>query len=187
MSETKEEKVESRSDYYSRYYKENKQRILGIRKKRYMNDEVYRARINEQRRHNRKRKRLMKDMGKGTKDVIRDLGKPMKVFNPDKTMSAVVKMYTVGRMADILKIKRTQMYGWLHKGKIPEANYVMVNGWRLYTEHELDLLEDILRKEKISLGRKGYDLRMSDNLENKIKLHFDLLIGGVKPSSFEAV
>lgn len=183
----KEADEKARALYYQNYYKDNRERILHNRSKRYKNDDIYRARVNELRRKNRKRKRLMKDMGKGTKEVIRDLGKPMKVYNPDQTMFAIVKMYTVGRMADILNIKRTQIYGWLHNGRVPEANYVMSNGWRLYTEHELAVLEELLRKEKIALGRKGYDFRMSERLEQKIKVRFEALIGGVTPSSFEKI
>jgi hypothetical protein len=182
MSE--EDKKKNRSQYMKSYYEENRDKILERRKLRYANEAEYRKKINTQRRNTRRRKQKLDNRYVNLGDSIRDEGEPMKIYNPERTHYAIVRMYTVGRVADLIGVPRTQFYSWLHKGRIPEANYVKANGWRLYTEYEMRVLKRIVRSAKISLSMKAYQFRMNQRLKEEIFTQLNALVGGVPASAF---
>jgi len=185
MTEENLEKSE-RDQYMRNYYTENRERILARRRIRYANDPEYKRKLTEQRRRTRQRKRLLekRDVRKELGDTIRDKGKPMKIYNNQRTHYAIVRMFTVGRVADLIGIKRTHIYNWIHANRLPEANYVMKNGWRLFTEYEVHIIKDCVRRAKIRMKMRGYDFRMDKKLEEEIKTKLNALAGGVPADAF---
>jgi len=183
-NKTVEEDQIKRTNYMKDYYESNKETILARRRVRYKNDPDYRKRLNAQRRATRKRKQQLENRYRSRGDTIRDLGKPMKIYNNDRTHYAIVKMYTVGRVADIVGVPRSQFYSWLHNKRIPEANYVKPNGWRLYTEYEMKVFKRLINSAKIRLSMKAYQFRMDKVLRDEINKQLTALTGGVPNSAF---
>lgn len=187
MTEEENQEKTRRNEYMRDYYAENKKRILARRKLRYANDPEYKKKLTEQRRRTRQRKRILdkKDLSrKEFGDTIRDKGKPMKIYNNQRTHYAIVRMFTVGRVADIVGIKRTHIYNWIHGERLPEANYVMKNGWRLFTEYEVQVVQDCVRRSRIRLKKGGYSFRMDKRLEEEVKTKLNALAGGVPAYAF---
>lgn len=186
MTEEENKEKAERNQYMRNYYAENRERILARRKVRYANDPEYKRKLTEQRRRTRQRKRILekRDVRKELGDTIRDKGKPMKIYNNQRTHYAIVRMFTVGRVADIIGIKRTHIYNWIHGERLPEANYVMKNGWRLFTEYEVQVIQDCVRRARIRMKRGGYDFRMDKRLEEEVKTKLNALVGGVPAYAF---
>lgn len=186
MTEEENQEKAERNEYMRNYYAENRERILARRKIRYANDPEYKRKLTEQRRRTRQRKRILekRDVRKELGDTIRDKGKPMKIYNNQRTHYAIVRMFTVGRVADIIGIKRTHIYNWIHGERLPEANYVMKNGWRLFTEYEVQVIQDCVRRARIRMKRGGYDFRMDKRLEEEVKTKLNALVGGVPAYAF---
>ena len=186
MTEEENQEKAQRNEYMRNYYAENRERILARRKVRYANDPEYKRKLTEQRRRTRQRKRILekRDVRKELGDTIRDKGKPMKIYNNQRTHYAIVRMFTVGRVADIIGIKRTHIYNWIHGERLPEANYVMKNGWRLFTEYEVQVIQDCVRRARIRMKRGGYDFRMDKRLDEEVKNKLNALVGGVPAYAF---
>lgn len=174
-----------RYQYFKDYYAKNKKRIAQQRSHRYKNDPIFRANTNERRRKAALRKRQIKRNKLGFEGSILDRGKEMKIISPCGTKSHVCKLYTIGMIADLSGIRKTQIYSWINKNRIPMSHYTTPKGWRLYTRYELDILVRWIKSKKISSGLEGYIFRWTKEYELDIKEKLSHLVGGVPPHKFK--
>ncbi len=182
---TKYDKVHPRYDYMRDYYSKNKEKILARRKERYENDLVYRAKQNENRRKNAAKKRYLKRANLGYVAYTEDRGKEMRIVSPCGTKSHVCKMYTLGMVADMAAIPKTQIYSWVNKKRIPMSNYTTPKGWRLYTSYEAKIISNFIKRKKNSCGQKGYQFRWEAAFSEELIEAVSHLIGGVPASKFK--
>lgn len=115
----------SNKAYQKEYYEENKSLISDLRKIRYRTDPAYRDKIKRKSRA-RYRKRL--------KSPDKKLGYTIKVVD-NKTL------FTVKYVLEVISKSRDFLDVWQNEGRIPESTYVDSRGWRLYSEHQIDLLD----------------------------------------------
>lgn len=115
----------SNTDYQKQYYEDNKELISELRKIRYHTDIKYREKI---KRKSRARYR------KSLKSPDKKLGYTIKVI--DNTTLFSVK-YVLG----VISKSRDFLDDWERSGHIPKSTYVDSRGWRLYSQHQIDLLD----------------------------------------------
>lgn len=115
----------SNKDYQKEYYAENKELISDLKKIRYHTDPKYREKIKRKSRA-RYRKRL--------KSPDKKLGYTIKVVN-NKTL------FTVKYVLEVISKSRDFLDVWESTGHIPKSTYVDSRDWRLYDEHQIDLLD----------------------------------------------
>ena len=115
----------SNKNYQKEYYAENKELISDLKKIRYHTDPKYREKIKRKSRA-RYRKRL--------KSPYKKLGYTIKVVN-NKTL------FTVKYVLEVISKSRDFLDVWESTGHIPKSTYVDSRDWRLYDEHQIDLLD----------------------------------------------
>lgn len=115
----------SNKNYQKEYYAENKELISDLKKIRYHTDPKYREKIKRKSRA-RYRKRL--------KSPDKKLGYTIKVVN-NKTL------FTVKYVLEVISKSRDFLDVWESTGHIPKSTYVDSRDWRLYDEHQIDLLD----------------------------------------------
>lgn len=182
----------SRSEYMRDYYKENKQRILNQRKRRYQNDESYRDKLNESRRKSRvinSEPQVIQSVGINTEEEqeveVAHLCK-MRVLNPhDRNQSAVCKMYSLSGAALLIGVEKEKLAHWLYMDRLPQPRYRNKNNWRLYTQYEVDVLKRYFTAHRRWCRANNYTFRLTQDLQDKITAKFDQLIGGVLASEYK--
>jgi hypothetical protein len=112
-------------DYQKQYYEENKELISDLRKLRYRTDPAYREKL-KRRSNARYRKRL--------KSPDKKLGYTIKVV--DNTT-----LFTVKYVLGVIDRSRDFLDAWEAAGRIPKSTFVDARGWRLYNQHQIDLLD----------------------------------------------
>lgn len=194
MSTDKEQKVPTtqRSDYMRDYYRQNKDRILNQRKRRYQNDGEYRDKLNNSRRRTRiliNEPQIIQSAGIDTeqeKEVEVAHLCLMRVLNPkDRAQSAVCKMYSIAGAALMAGVEKDKLIHWLYLGKLPQPLYRNDKNWRLYTEYEVAALKRIIKSHRLWCRANNYSFRMSQDLQEKIAKRFSQLVGGVEPDAYE--
>jgi len=111
--------------YQKEYYRENKELISDLRKIRYQTDPAYREKIKRKSRA-RYRKRL--------KSPDKKLGYTIKVVDG-------MTLYTVRYVLEVISKSRDFLDMWESTGHIPKSTFIDSRGWRLYSEHQIDLLD----------------------------------------------
>ena len=182
---TKYEKVSPRYEYMKDYYSKNKEKILARRKERYQNDPVYRAKVNENRRKNAAKKRAVKRNSVSYEEYTIDRGKDMRIVSPCGTKSHVCKMYTLGMIADMSGIPKTQIYSWVNKKRIPMSHYTTPKGWRLYTAYEAKIISNFIKRKKQACAMRGYQFRWEKVFTEELVEAVSHLHGGIPASKFK--
>ena len=177
----------NRTDYMKQYYEQNKDRILKSRKVRYDNDVSYRGKLARNRAETRRRfKELEKLKTKkrsieNGEDFVIESGKKMKIKTPTNKW-AIVHMYTLGQISDIVKVKKTSLTNWINSGKMPPSLYRNQNNWRLYTDDQVWCLKSVIDGEMALCIRNKRTLRMTKDLSLLVHEKFDSLEFGVDPT-----
>ena len=192
-NEQKRSKTTIRSDYMRDYYRENKQRILDQRKRRYQNDHEYREKLNNSRRKTRvlmSEPQKIQSVGLNTEEE-REVEVAhlclMRVLNPkDRGLSVVCKMYSMSGAALMCGVEKDKLLHWLYKDKLPQPRYRSASNWRLYTEYEVAILKRYFKMHRTWCRANNYAFRMNKDLSDKIQNKFDELLGGVDPKDYEA-
>ena len=115
----------SDTDYQKQYYEENKVLISDLRKLRYRTDPTYREKL-KRRSRARYRKRL--------KSPDKKLGYTIKVVDNTTLFSVKYVLGVISKSRDFLDV-------WEAAGRIPKSTYIDTRGWRLYSQHQIDLLD----------------------------------------------
>lgn len=186
MSE--DNQTQSRSSYQRDYYLKNKQRILNRRKKMYQNDEEYRKKINKQRRTARLRKEQDSYQSAPAlpknEEVEVEYNCEMKVLSADREKSHICKMYTITAVAMKLRLDKKRLEHLIYLRKIPRALYRNANGWRMYTEYEMNILVKAFAKFRKQATLNNYKFRVTQDLCVYIRTKFDVLVGGIPADKF---
>jgi hypothetical protein len=111
--------------YQKEYYEENKELISDLRKIRYQTDFNYREKI---KRKSRARYR------KSLKSPDKKLGYTIKVVD-NRTL------FTIRYVLEVINKSRDFLEDWERTGHIPKSTFIDSRGWRLYSEHQIDLLD----------------------------------------------
>lgn len=125
---------EKQSEYNSRYYAKNKERIRKERAERYKTDPEYRESIRRAALERKKKQSLKKKAAAGGKVPKRGPIQPTvhTVQVGDRTVE--VMMYSTGQLARRLGRKNQTIRLWEKKDILPQAMYRSQSGDRLYTE-----------------------------------------------------
>jgi hypothetical protein len=115
----------STKQYQRDYYEENKSVISDLRKIRYHTDPAYREKVKR-----RSRARYRKNM----KSPDKKLGYTIKVMDNMTLFSIKYVLGIIGKSRDFLEV-------WETRGHIPRSTYTDSRGWRLYSRHQIDLLD----------------------------------------------
>ena len=115
----------SKVKYQKEYYEENKELISELRKIRYRTDTKYREKI--KRRSKRRYKKKLKSPDK-------KIGYTIKVVNGET-------LYTVKYVLGVINKSRDFLEVWETTGHIPKSTYIDSRSWRLYSQHQIDLLD----------------------------------------------
>tara|TARA_Y100000592_G_scaffold48647_3_gene77102 strand:- start:5299 stop:5859 length:561 start_codon:yes stop_codon:yes gene_type:complete len=180
----------NRTDYMKEYYEQNKDRILKSRKVRYDNDPSYRGKLARNRSETRRRfkelerLKLKKKSIESGEEFVVESGKKMKVKTPTGK-TAVVHMYTLGQVCDIVKVKKASIINWINSGKLPESLYRNHVNWRLYTDDQVLALKNVIDAEMAICIRNKRKLRMTSKLASLINEKFNELEFGVDPEKLE--
>lgn len=178
----------NRSSYQRDYYLKNKERILSRRKKLYQNDDEYRNKVNKQRRTARLRKEQDSYQSAPTlpknEEVEVEYNCMMKVLSADKTKSHICKMYTITAVAMKLKVDKKRLEHLIYLRKIPRALYRNANGWRMYTEYQMNILIRAFAKFRKQATLNNYKFRVTKGLCEYVHEKFDELVGGIPPKKF---
>ena len=182
----------NRTDYMKEYYEQNKERILKSRKVRYDNDPTYRNKLARNRSETRKRFRelerlkLKKKSIENGEEFVVESGKKMKVKTPNGK-EALVHMYTLGQLCDIVGLKKASVINWINSGKLPESTYRNQNNWRLYTDDQIRAIKSVIDAEMSICNRNKRSLRMTNKLSSLFYEKFDELECGVNPERLKEV
>lgn len=117
--------TEAQEEYHKEYYKKNKKEISVSRKLRYQTDPVYREKVKKKAR-DRYRKKL--------KSPDKKIGYTTKSYNGKLLFSVKYVLGVINKSRDFLDV-------WEKRGDIPEAIFLDSRRWRLYTQHQIDLLD----------------------------------------------
>lgn len=132
--------------YHIKYYEENKRSISNIRKMRYRTDPEYREKI----------KRKARDRyNKKYRSPNKKLGYTVKVVDGKPVFTIKYVLAVINKSRDFLEV-------WEDRGIIPKSTYTDTRGWRLYTQHQIDLLDYAIGK---------YDEKEWDREEVEAFLH----------------
>lgn len=115
----------STKQYQEEYYEKNKEIISDLRKIRYHTDANYREKIKR-----RSRARYRKSL----KSPDKKLGYTIKVVDG-------VTLFTIKYVLGVISKSRDFLEVWESTGHIPESTYIDTRGWRLYSRHQIDLLD----------------------------------------------
>ena len=184
-----------RTKYMSDYYRQNKERILSQRKRRYQSDHTYRKHLNEKRR----RDRLIKSQPDVYQNLEVDNTPPeltenqklefttkMRVIHPsDPSRSCVCTMHTIKSLAFAINIDKKKLDVWLYKEKLPKARYRNSKNWRIYTEYEVEIFRLAFKKFKKKAKLNNYVFRLTKELQEYILDKFKKLEGGIPPEKYE--
>jgi len=113
------------TEYQKEYYEENKRLISELRKIRYQTDAKYREKIKS-----RSRQRYRKSL----KSPDKKLGYTIKVMDEETLFSVKYVLGVIGKSRDFLDV-------WESTGHIPKSTYIDTRSWRLYNQHQIDLLD----------------------------------------------
>lgn len=186
MSEDNQTK--NRSSYQREYYLKNKERILKRRQNLYTNSEEYRKKINRQRRTARLRKEQDSYQSApslpSNEEVEVEYNCIMKVLSADKTKSHVCKMYTITAVAMKLKLDKKRLEHLVYLRKVPRALYRNANGWRMYTEYQMEILVRAFAKFRKQATLNNYKFRVTKDLCDYIHAKFETLVGGIPAEKF---
>tara|TARA_Y100001973_G_C5160008_1_gene312989 strand:- start:328 stop:891 length:564 start_codon:yes stop_codon:yes gene_type:complete len=179
----------NRSGYMQEYYRKNKERILDQRKRRYASDDEYREKVNESRRLSRNIKsapQIIQSAGVNTEEENMPVPTKMRVLHPeDKSLSAIVSMYTLGDAALAIGVEKHKIDHWVYMKKLPQPRYRNKSNWRLYTEDELDIIKRFFIIYRRKFRNNNYTFRLTKELSNKINEACGKLVGGLLPVRFE--
>lgn len=160
---------EKQSEYNSRYYLKNKERIREIRKKRYQEDVEYRERIKEQSKIRKSNEIAERKALNGGKTPRRGLAPATEflitVGNEDRT----VLMIASGQLAASLGRKPQTIRLWETKGIIPKAMYRSTKGDRLYTEFQAKQILAIYQKAIQEFGKLAATRIATTNFPSEVK------------------
>jgi hypothetical protein len=117
-------------EYQKEYYDKNKDIISELRKIRYHTDRDYREKIKR-----RSRARYRKSLKSPDKKV----GYTIKVL--DK-----MTLFSVKYVLGIISKSRDFLDSWERTGHIPKSTFLDSRGWRLYNQHQIDLLDEAIGK-----------------------------------------
>jgi hypothetical protein len=115
----------SNTRYQREYYADNKDLISELRKIRYHTDTKYREKI---KRRSRSRYR------RALKSPDKKLGYTVKVINN-------TTLYSVKYVLGVISKSRDFLDDWEGTGHIPKSTYVDTRKWRLYSHHQIDMLD----------------------------------------------
>jgi hypothetical protein len=116
--------------YHVKYYRENKPTISELRKIKYHTDPKYREKA-KKRARDRYRKKLR---------------------SPDKKLGYTIKyidgvaVYSVKYVLGVISKSRDFLDVWEENGRIPKSTYLDNRGWRLYTQHQINILDTAIGK-----------------------------------------
>lgn len=138
---------EKQSHYFRKWYLLNKDYIAAKRKRRYQTDSEYREKCLENtRRYSaeraEKRKQARLERAHDPTPIVRDLtpiGRDISVQLDGQTVKT--KVYRVGELQRRLQRSRASITNWLKHGILPRARYATPSGFRLYTQEELECIE----------------------------------------------
>jgi len=180
--------TKSRKGYQREYYLKNKERILSHRKKRFQNDEEYRNRVNRQRRTARLRKEQDSYQSApelpSNEEVEVEYNCMMKVLSADQTKGHVCKMYTITAVAMKLKLDKKRLEHLIYQRKIPRALYRNPQGWRVYTQYQVDILVRAFKRFRKQATLNNYKFRVTKELCQYVEEKFSNLVGGVPASEY---
>ena len=116
-------------DYWTRYYRENKEKILAKKRERYQNDPQYREGIKE-----RARARWRDELRKGGRE--KGLKKDKRYLRPKIVQidGKDVVVHSIGEFADRIGYTIATLKNWETLGVLPRATAVDDNGRRWYSE-----------------------------------------------------
>ena len=120
------------SEYFAKWYAENKEKLSQRRKERYLNDPTYKAKVLSNSKRSRKRK--VEDVGSG------------RIVGADGVER---NCYTVAETSFMLNISRETILAWERGGLIPTSPFV-VGKFRYYTAGQIDGV-----KKAIELFKNG--------------------------------
>mgnify|MGYP003951704167 CR=1 FL=1 len=179
----------NRNSYMQDYYKKNKDHILNQRSRRYKSDKDFRDRINLSRRktrylNNHDEKVQSVDY---LKEIEVNVAKTkMRVIHPtDRTKSAVVNMYTLGDTALALGVDKNKLDNWLYRKALPQPIYRNKSNWRLYTEDQVQIMQQQFLTHKKQARKNNYTFRLTEDLQKIIKDKFSNLVGGINETNYE--
>lgn len=138
--------------YFQQWYQENGSTLNKKRKKKYNADPEYRARVLEQNREARKRKREGQLDERRKEKAARKtrVNKSWKTYDkPIEIDGKIVmtKMFTVGAVANILKCSVQAIRMWERKKVLPETPFRYSKGDRLYTAEQIETFRKILDQQ----------------------------------------
>lgn len=136
------------SRYFREWYRLNSDYIAAKRKRRYHTDADYRERCLEatrkysaERAERRKQARLAR--AHDPTPIVRDLtptGRETVIQTPDGQKVKTL-VFRVGEVQRRLQRSRASITNWLKHGILPQARYMTPSGFRLYTQDELECIE----------------------------------------------
>ena len=134
---------EDRSDYFKRYYKENREDIIRKRREQYASDSDYAESVKRNIEESRKRS----SKGKQRRKKI-----PYPVY---KNEIFVGDGYTLWIVAERTGKPLHVLRHWIKVGLMPQSPFKTESGRVLYTEDMADVVADAVRKRKGAQIRKG--------------------------------
>ena len=127
---TATQEAESRSTYNQEYYRKNKDRISARRKKKYHSDGQHRSRL----------QRLARDRyNQVAKSRDKAVGYTVKKIDG-------MELYTITYAAQVTGRPKETLRTWEKRGYIPLTTYTDTRGWRLYTAHQIKLLQESFQR-----------------------------------------
>lgn len=157
----KDNETTAEGTYFQEWYANNGDELNKSRRDKYRDDPEYREKILKQNREARKkrRKEALKEKRKkqaATKTRTAQSWKAVTVELEDKKSGQMVptKMFTIGAVAKALGCSVQALRLWEKKGVIPEASFRYSKGDRLYTAEAIDILREVLAKQKRLEGTK---------------------------------
>jgi hypothetical protein len=134
-------KTTNTETYWDRYWRENKEKILAKRRKRYAEDPEYRESIKA-----RSRKRWREELRKGGREKGKKPGK--RYLRPKVVVirGIDVKVFGIGEFADLIGYTVATLKNWERLGILPQATAVDGHGRRWYSKAFIGWFDGVIER-----------------------------------------